>query len=165
MKESEILGPANPTHLSFGLNWAVFLYEILNAPAQAVSVATDLFERGMGAIDTLGEDEYRDTTLVLQLLRDNLTLWTCSASQAQNRAEQAQAEGQKEGEGGAGAGAGAGAGTGTERGGRTGRGDGAVLSSSRSPVSPKQPPTSQRSPASARQSGVGTAPAAKTKGQ
>ncbi len=27
-------------------------------------------------LDTLSEDSYKDSTLIMQLLRDNLTLWT-----------------------------------------------------------------------------------------
>jgi len=27
-------------------------------------------------LDTLNEDSYKDSTLIMQLLRDNLTLWT-----------------------------------------------------------------------------------------
>ena len=27
-------------------------------------------------MDTLNEDSYKDSTLIMQLLRDNLTLWT-----------------------------------------------------------------------------------------
>ena len=27
-------------------------------------------------LDTLGEESYKDSTLIMQLLRDNLTLWT-----------------------------------------------------------------------------------------
>ncbi|PWS21930.1 hypothetical protein DKP78_21025 [Enterococcus faecium] len=27
-------------------------------------------------LDRLGEDSYKDSTLIMQLLRDNLTLWT-----------------------------------------------------------------------------------------
>ena len=30
-------------------------------------------------LDTLNEDSYKDSTLIMQLLRDNLTLWTSDA--------------------------------------------------------------------------------------
>ena len=30
----------------------------------------------MAELDTLNEDSYKDSTLIMQLLRDNLTLWT-----------------------------------------------------------------------------------------
>ena len=34
------------------------------------------FEDAIAELDTLGEDSYKDSTLIMQLLRDNLTLWT-----------------------------------------------------------------------------------------
>lgn len=34
------------------------------------------FEEAIAELDTLGEDSYKDSTLIMQLLRDNLTLWT-----------------------------------------------------------------------------------------
>lgn len=34
------------------------------------------FDEAISELDTLGEDSYKDSTLIMQLLRDNLTLWT-----------------------------------------------------------------------------------------
>lgn len=34
------------------------------------------FEEAIAELDTLGEESYKDSTLIMQLLRDNLTLWT-----------------------------------------------------------------------------------------
>lgn len=34
------------------------------------------FDEAIAELDTLGEDSYKDSTLIMQLLRDNLTLWT-----------------------------------------------------------------------------------------
>lgn len=34
------------------------------------------FEDAIAELDTLGEESYKDSTLIMQLLRDNLTLWT-----------------------------------------------------------------------------------------
>ena len=31
-------------------------------------------------MDTLNEESYKDSTLIMQLLRDNLTLWTSDAA-------------------------------------------------------------------------------------
>lgn len=39
-------------------------------------------------LDTLSEESYKDSTLIMQLLRDNLTLWT--SSETDNQAESAQ---------------------------------------------------------------------------
>ncbi|KAM0032990.1 putative 14-3-3 protein [Helianthus debilis subsp. tardiflorus] len=34
------------------------------------------FDEATAELDTLGEDSYKDNPLIMQLLRDNLTLWT-----------------------------------------------------------------------------------------
>ena len=34
------------------------------------------FDDAIAELDTLDEESYKDSTLIMQLLRDNLTLWT-----------------------------------------------------------------------------------------
>uniref|UniRef100_A0A453C5E1 14-3-3 domain-containing protein n=1 Tax=Aegilops tauschii subsp. strangulata TaxID=200361 RepID=A0A453C5E1_AEGTS len=34
------------------------------------------FDEAISELDTLSEESYKDSTLIMQLLRDNLTLWT-----------------------------------------------------------------------------------------
>ena len=58
------------------LNFSVFYYEILNSPDRACSIAKQAFDDAIAELDTLNEDSYKDSTLIMQLLRDNLTLWT-----------------------------------------------------------------------------------------
>ena len=38
------------------------------------------FDEAIAELDTLNEDSYKDSTLIMQLLRDNLTLWTSDAT-------------------------------------------------------------------------------------
>lgn len=39
-------------------------------------LAKAAFDDAITELDTLSEDSYKDSTLIMQLLRDNLTLWT-----------------------------------------------------------------------------------------
>ncbi|GLE07084.1 hypothetical protein PINS_up016955 [Pythium insidiosum] len=75
------LSPTHPTRLGLALNFSVFFYEILESPDRACALAKRAFDDAIAELDTLAEDTYRDSTLVMQLLRDNLTLWTSDAEQ------------------------------------------------------------------------------------
>ncbi|KAJ9561739.1 hypothetical protein OSB04_006899 [Centaurea solstitialis] len=70
------LAPTHPIRLGLALNFSVFYYEILNSPDRACNLAKQAFDEAIAELDTLGEDSYKDSTLIMQLLRDNLTLWT-----------------------------------------------------------------------------------------
>jgi 14-3-3 protein epsilon len=41
-------------------------------------LAKQAFDDAIAELDSLSEESYRDSTLIMQLLRDNLTLWTSS---------------------------------------------------------------------------------------
>ncbi|XP_039022149.1 14-3-3-like protein, partial [Hibiscus syriacus] len=70
------LPPTHPILLGLALNFSVFYYEILNSPDRACNLAKKAFDEAIAELDTLGEESYKDSNLIMQLLRDNLTLWT-----------------------------------------------------------------------------------------
>lgn len=43
---------------------------------RACHLAKQAFDDAIAELDTLSEESYKDSTLIMQLLRDNLTLWT-----------------------------------------------------------------------------------------
>uniref|UniRef100_A0A672YZ77 Tyrosine 3-monooxygenase/tryptophan 5-monooxygenase activation protein, zeta polypeptide n=1 Tax=Sphaeramia orbicularis TaxID=375764 RepID=A0A672YZ77_9TELE len=78
----------HPIRLGLALNYSVFFYEIENKPEEACKLANQAFDDAIAVLDTLPKDSYKDSTLIMQLLRDNLSLWTADT----------QVEGEAEGE-------------------------------------------------------------------
>lgn len=69
------LDPTHPVRLGLALNYSVFYYEIQGSPDKACNLAKDSFDSAVAELDNLDQDSYKDSTLIMQLLRDNLTLW------------------------------------------------------------------------------------------
>ncbi|CAB1334971.1 unnamed protein product [Coregonus sp. 'balchen'] len=89
------MDPTHPIRLGLALNFSVFFYEILNSPEKACSLAKQAFDDAIAELDKLNEESYKDSTLIMQLLRDNLTLWTSN-----NAPEEGEGEGGEAGEAG-----------------------------------------------------------------
>jgi 14-3-3 protein epsilon len=70
------LAVTHPIRLGLALNYSVFQYEVLGNPEAACKMARTAFEDAIAELDNVQEDSYKDSTLIMQLLRDNLTLWT-----------------------------------------------------------------------------------------
>jgi len=70
------LPETHPTRLGLALNFSVCYYEILKQPEKACELAKKSFDAAIEKLDGLNDSNYKDSTLIMQLLRDNLTLWT-----------------------------------------------------------------------------------------
>jgi len=77
------LPPTHPIRLGLALNFSVFYYEILELHENALHLAKQAFDDAIAELDSLSEDSYKDSTLIMQLLRDNLTLWSSNEAQTQ----------------------------------------------------------------------------------
>nr|WJJ80271.1 14-3-3 protein [Eimeria intestinalis] len=82
------LPSTHPIRLGLALNYSVFYYEILNQPQKACEMAKLAFDDAITEFDSVSEDSYKDSTLIMQLLRDNLTLWTSDLQQTQEQQQQ-----------------------------------------------------------------------------
>uniref|UniRef100_A0A6B2LHB2 14-3-3 domain-containing protein n=1 Tax=Arcella intermedia TaxID=1963864 RepID=A0A6B2LHB2_9EUKA len=76
LDRAQELPTTNPIRLGLALNFSVFYYEILNEQSKACELAKKAFDEAIAKLDDLSEDSYKDSTVIMQLLRDNLTLWT-----------------------------------------------------------------------------------------
>lgn len=72
------MNPTNPIRLGLALNYSVCWYEILKDKRKACDLAKTAFDLAISKLDKLEEPDYKDATLIMQLLKDNLTLWTSS---------------------------------------------------------------------------------------
>jgi len=80
----KVLEPTHPIRLGLALNYSVCFYEILKDKKKACQLAKDAFDEAISKLDKLEEADYKDSTLIMQLLRDNLTLWTSTDEDVPN---------------------------------------------------------------------------------
>ena len=69
------LPPCNPIRLGLALNFSVFHYEVMKDHKQACILADEALQQALEKIDDLGEDDFRDAKSIIELLKENLTLW------------------------------------------------------------------------------------------
>jgi 14-3-3 protein beta/theta/zeta len=84
------MAPTHPIRLGLALNFSVFYYEIANIPEEACTLAKSAFDDAIAELDTLNEESYKDSTLIMQLLRDNLPLWTSDSGDDAGQNDQAE---------------------------------------------------------------------------
>lgn len=74
LAQNELL-PTHPIRLSLALNYSVFNYDILGERSRAQDIARLAFDEAVAGLDNVTEESYKDSTMIISLLRDNLTLW------------------------------------------------------------------------------------------
>ena len=83
-KAEKELKTTHPIRLGLALNYSVFYYEVKNNPGEACQMAKKAFDDAIADIDQIDEDQYKDATTIMQLIRDNLTLWTSELEEEGN---------------------------------------------------------------------------------
>jgi len=79
------LQPTNPIRLGLALNFSVFYYEIMNSPDNAIQLGKQAFDDAIEKLELLQDESYKDSTLIMQLLRDNITLWTSNTDEDEKK--------------------------------------------------------------------------------
>ena len=76
-KEAEAidLPPCNPIKLGLALNSSVFHYEVMKNHKMACTLADSALQDALDKIDELEEEDFRDAKSIIELLKENLTLW------------------------------------------------------------------------------------------
>jgi len=69
------MAACNPIKLGLALNFSVFNYEVLKDHATACELADNALQSALDKIDELEEDDFRDAKSIIELLKENLTLW------------------------------------------------------------------------------------------
>ena len=78
-KEAETAGKdlqaCNSIKLGLALNFSVFYYEVMQDSKQACTLAETALQEAMNKIDEVDEETFRDAKSIIELLKENLTLW------------------------------------------------------------------------------------------
>jgi hypothetical protein len=69
------LPPCNSIKLGLALNFSVFYYEVMKGQKKAIELAEEALQVALDKIDEISEDDFRDAKSIIELLKENLTLW------------------------------------------------------------------------------------------
>ncbi|CDW72587.1 14-3-3 zeta [Stylonychia lemnae] len=75
-QQAEKLKPTNPVRLGLALSNSIFNHEIIQDESNATLIAKVAYDSALINLDSLEEDEYRDATIIMQYLRDQLSIWS-----------------------------------------------------------------------------------------
>ena len=72
---SKGLNPCNPIRLGLALNFSVFYYEVMNDHKKACELGEAALSEALEKIDDVDEETFRDAKSIIELLKENLSLW------------------------------------------------------------------------------------------
>jgi 14-3-3 protein beta/theta/zeta len=74
-KLAKNLNPCNPIRLGLALNFSVFQYEVLKDHKRALELGEAALTEALEKIDDVDEETFRDAKSIIELLKENLSLW------------------------------------------------------------------------------------------
>ena len=74
----------NPIKLGLALNFSVFYYEVKNDPKKACEIASDAFDSAIHQLEKIEDEQYKDSTTILQLLKENIDMWKADLQEEEN---------------------------------------------------------------------------------
>jgi 14-3-3 protein epsilon len=69
------LNPCNPIRLGLSLNFSVFHFEVMNNHKKACELGESSLQAALEKIDECDEETFRDAKSIIELLKENLSLW------------------------------------------------------------------------------------------
>ena len=69
------LSCTNSIKLGLALNYSVFYYEVKNDPKKACEIANEAFDLAIHQLEKIEDEQYKDSTTILQLLKENIDMW------------------------------------------------------------------------------------------
>jgi 14-3-3 protein epsilon len=74
-KYSKSLNACNPIRLGLALNYSVFYYEVMSDHKKACELGEAALQDALEKIDDVDEETFRDAKSIIELLKENLSLW------------------------------------------------------------------------------------------
>ena len=74
-KLSKSLNACNPIRLGLALNFSVFHYEVMNDHKKACELGEAALSEALEKIDDVDEETFRDAKSIIELMKENLSLW------------------------------------------------------------------------------------------
>ena len=75
------LQPWHPTRLGLALNFSVYYHDVYGSPDRACHLAKHAFDEAVGAMHATPEHTFRDSLMILHLLRDDIISWSAEMLQ------------------------------------------------------------------------------------
>ncbi|VVT50986.1 uncharacterized protein SAPINGB_P002946 [Magnusiomyces paraingens] len=74
------LSPTDPTRLGVAINFSVFYHEVIKSTKKSCEIAQQAFNSAFEALDTLTEDNNQKTIASMEILRDNISIFSSEKS-------------------------------------------------------------------------------------